>query len=142
MKDFKFLGSNDTKTYGNFNDISYDSNGEVALVESTAKLRQDMAKILLTDIGEHKVFQGYGSDLQSLINANVKSDTIKKQIVNSITYAFSYLNQINQSADLNEKIDTINSIDVRYAANDPRAIYIRIQATSGTNETITLTFGG
>ena len=142
MKDLKVLGTQDNIYHGTFNDISYDSNNELNMIEFSSKLKQDMTKILLTEITTHKVYSGYGCNLQKLINTNIQSFDVKKEILNSVIYAFTYFNNINDSMDVREQIKEIVSIDIRFNVNDPRQIYLRIEVMNKNNDTMTLVLGG
>tara|TARA_A100001011_G_C14259991_1_gene821914 strand:+ start:868 stop:1299 length:432 start_codon:yes stop_codon:yes gene_type:complete len=50
----------------NKGDIKIDKTGEVSLVSSNSKLRQDIIKILLTETGDNKFHPDYGSQVGSL----------------------------------------------------------------------------
>jgi len=141
MKDLKILGTAENKYYGTFNDITYE-NGDFVMLSGASKLKQNMAKILLTREGENKVFPGYGSNLQSLINQKIDNTSVRKNIVNGIIYAFTYLNEIDDTTDLDEKIDQIKSIDVNIDPVDPRKVFIRIEVINKVGETLIITLGG
>ena len=48
-------------------DIYFDPGGSVKTVSKNSKLRQDIIKIILTDIGENRFHKGYGSAVGRLI---------------------------------------------------------------------------
>ena len=50
----------------NKGDIKIDKTGEVSVVTSNSKLRQDIIKILLTETGDNKFHPDYGSEVGSL----------------------------------------------------------------------------
>lgn len=142
MKDINFLGTIDGVNHGNNNDLQYGPDGDFITTELSDRLKQDMTKILLTEVGENKVFSGYGAGLQTLISSGLSPENVKGAIVNSVVYAFSYLNEMNKGFDDSERIKNINNIQIKYSTSDPRAIYIRIEVVDMSDKVVSLTIGG
>jgi phage baseplate assembly protein W len=142
MDDLKNIGTDEGKYYGTHNDITYE-NGDFVMVSGATRLKQNIAKILLSKPGDNQVFQGFGSQLSELIsNEQVNDPNLRKNIVNAIVYSFTYLNEIDPTTELSEKIDSIQKIDIAGSKADPRQILIRVQCTNQLGETLTIALGG
>jgi phage baseplate assembly protein W len=142
MNELKVIGTEEGKYYGTYNDITY-LNGDMVTITGIEKLRQNIAKILMTKQGTNNIFPGFGSQLENIVNNRVMDDpNVQKDIINAIVYAFTYLNQIDDSAETSEKIDTIKSIDISTNILDGRQLLIKINVTNQDGQDIILAFGG
>jgi len=135
MKDVKFLGYN-PDYYGINNDILF-LKGDIVLTEGSARVKQKIVKDLLTTIGEHLVFAGYGTNLQNFINSrNIRQEDTQRQIRDEVIYALSYLEAIETSESDDEHMKEINKLEIVFDEDDPRKAYIRIVLTLRNNENL------
>ena len=127
MKDVKLFGSSNEEFYGNFNDITIDSDKDFNIVQLKDRARQNTVKVLLTHLGSHVLFDGYGSNLPTLLGRRL-SDLLQPLINDTIIYALTYLKNIEESSLEIERLDTILNIDIKLSEYDPRVIQVLITA--------------
>lgn len=125
-------------------DLVLNSNGALETVERSKKIRQDILKILLTDIGENKMHPYYGSKAGKLdIGSILSEDFFKNKLEQSIAEAINNLIalQRNQSkyqyVSPAETLLSINSIEAYRDDNDPRMWSIFISLITLKQEEIT-----
>lgn len=116
-------------------DLSIGNSGALDTVSGNNKIRQDIVKILLTNIGENRFHSRYGSDLGAFKIGNVSDQTmIELDLKRSVEEAIRYIMflQKNQSKyqvlSLSEIILEIVDIRTERDSSDPRLynIYISI----------------
>jgi hypothetical protein len=116
-------------------DLSIGNSGALDTVSGNNKIRQDIVKILLTNIGENRFHSRYGSDLGAFKVGDVSDQTmIELDLKRSIEEAIRYIMflQKNQSKyqvlSLSEVILEIVDIRTERDSADPRLynIYISI----------------
>jgi hypothetical protein len=113
MKDLKYIAAIKTASEG-FNDIEITADGDLAAVEGAARIKQDVVKILLTELGLMP-YPNYGSSLPSLVGSDPFStsllDTVSSEVISNIHYLiFSEESQL-----LTEQIAEIKTLDVSFA---------------------------
>lgn len=116
-------------------DLSIGDSGALDVVSGNNKIRQDIVKILLTNIGENRFHSRYGSDLGAFKIGDVSDQTmIELDLKRSVEEAIRYIMflQKNQSKyqvlSLSEIILEIVDIRTERDSGDPRLynIYISI----------------
>ena len=116
-------------------DLSIGDSGALDVVSGNNKIRQDIVKILLTNIGENRFHSRYGSDLGAFKIGDVSDQTmIELDLKRSVEEAIRYIMflQKNQSKyqvlSLSEIILEIVDIRTERDYGDPRLynIYISI----------------
>jgi len=116
-------------------DLSIGNSGALDTVSGNNKIRQDIVKILLTNIGENRFHSRYGSDLGAFKIGDVSDQTmIELDLKRSVEEAIRYIMflQKNQSKyqvlSLSEIILEIVDIRTERDSADPRLynIYISI----------------
>ena len=78
------------------NDIQLDTVNDFALVSGSEKLKQDINKILMTEIGKNINFEIYGTALQSAIGKKVNFDEIRATIRSNVESSLEVLLYVNQ----------------------------------------------
>jgi len=142
MYDIKLLGTDDGQNHGTRNDLAYDTAGMVQTISLASKLKQDMTKIMISEVGDNKFFTNYGTNLQSLLHKNMGQADVRKEILASVMYAIYYLNGVvNENGADAELIKSITSVDIRWDKTDPRIVYVRVEVLNKLDETIILTVG-
>jgi phage baseplate assembly protein W len=108
-------------------DISAGPDGIVNIVTGNAKLKQDILKILLTDIGSNQYHQKYGSYIGRLnIGDVVDQRLIELDIENSARNAIKNLMAMQrvqskrQELSSGEVIEDITNVSVQRDNSDPR----------------------
>lgn len=139
MIDFKFIRTADKKIFGNkdANDIQF-LNGDIETISDVPYARQQVVKTLMSRLGQNAAFKGYGSDLQRLRHASLNKDAVQAVLLNTIVYALSYLRGVESSEEPNERVQTIQSIDMNFIANDPRQLVVNVTLQLESKETLTL----
>ena len=138
ITDIQFLGSANGLYYGDYNDISFDSNGNINTVSGTAYARQAIVKILDTAIGTNSLFPNYGSTLSTLVGTAINDPALSANLVESITAALTYYNQTNINADVTQTISSINAINISSNQNTI-SVTIILTMQDGTNLTLPFT---
>ncbi len=108
-------------------DISLDNSGQPVFVEKNSKLRQDILKILLTDLGENKYHSFYGSSAGKLdIGSVLDQSFYQKNLENSVSSAINNLIRMQRSQSRyqyvspGETILEISSVRAFRDETDPR----------------------
>ena len=130
-------------------DIGIDEDGSIKLITNNNKLRQDIIKILLTDLGENKFHKFYGSRVGALeIGAVADQDIINMDLEGSVKRALANLIAMQkvqgrkQFLTPGEKILEVTSVAVERDGVDPRLynvfISVLTQKLSTISEVITI----
>jgi|SRR5665213_443980 len=106
------------------NDISFE-NGDLAVISGEPRVFQDLAKILLTQIGSDSIAPTYGSDIPGLTGA-IEGPNLMSRINDGVSQAVSFL-VANQHANTpNETITGIQVLSVTQPAGNPYEIDINL----------------
>jgi phage baseplate assembly protein W len=108
------------------------STGDLAIVQDTAKLEQDIIKILLTPVGGNTLNPWYGSLINKTIIGSVLSPQLQLSMaqsqIQSALENFQKLQgiqvQSGQQVSPAEQLASISSISITQSTIDPRAINI------------------
>jgi len=130
-------------------DLGIDADGSMKLVNNNTKLRQDIVKILLTDLGENKFHKFYGSRVGALeIGGVTDRSIIDSDLEASVRRALSNLISMQkvqlkkQFLTSGEKILEVTSVSVERDGADPRMynvfISVLTQKLSTISEVITI----
>lgn len=123
-------------------DISFDPQGRLQTLTGTNKVKQQIFKALLTELGTNPVVSGYGSTISSSIGQKFDSFA-EYQIYSSVMQTVQFLisQQITQpTLPLDETILGVQSIGVVQDATDPRVIRIMINVKVATLDVIDINF--
>ena len=111
----------------NKGDIKIDKTGEVSVVSSNSKLRQDIIKILLTETGDNKFHPDYGSQVGSLkIGSTSDARLVEADLNTSANKALRNLMALQRSQSRRQKLSPgeviVQVLDVSVARDelDPR----------------------
>lgn len=121
-------------------DLKIDSTGDIAIVENSEKLIQDILKIILTDLGSNRAFPWYGCPInKALIGTPFTKDFVSEiasqQLSNSLnTLQRMQLEQIrkNQLVTAQEQIASVERASIERNPVDPRffSIYVTVLSKS------------
>lgn len=118
-------------------DISIMPNGSVRTITDTPKLRQDVLKILITELGSNKFHRWYGSLISAnTIGKNLPQWQIEAEIASAINQATSRLQALQkvqisyQNTTLAELIAEVGDIRIQRNPADPRQINVIVTVLS------------
>ena len=101
------------------NDIQLGTLNDFVIIKGTEKLKQDVNKSLLTELGQNVNFDLYGSELQSLIGSKFSSEFVKAKIEEEIVRSLEALNFLNRgNKNLDEIPLEIDTLAINPIAND------------------------
>ena len=125
MKDLFLLdqSSEEFPVDGEHNDIAIE-NHNIKMVESRERKIQDVVKALLTRKGANFVYPAYGSVLSSTVGQR-RGPSFNDDVSDSLKETFGYLQQIEPSANRDERIRRVVTVELR-DTTDPRALDIVI----------------
>jgi phage baseplate assembly protein W len=114
-------------------DISLNNDGSMTTVVGNGKLRQDILKILLTDLGSNKYHKRYGSyigklNIGDVADARIISLDLEKSARNAIKNLMALQRAQSRRQDLSpgEIIIDINDVTVERDELDPRLYNISV----------------
>jgi len=136
MYDVKYLGSRTGVYTGDFNDVSFTNTGDLDTVSGSGRLKQDVVKILLTEQGLMP-YPNYGTQLSFMRNVNPNDTRVLSDVADEVESALRYLDALEPSTDLSERIGEITSLETSYADS---AISILLNITTAERTTIDLNF--
>ena len=119
-------------------DISLQRDGSLSLVSKNSKLRQDMVKIILTDLGENKFHKNYGSAVGRLnIGSYSSRDVVDMDIRVSVESALKKLMSLQkaqarkQFVSPGEMLVKILNVSAERDFSDPRLYNVYISILTG-----------
>jgi len=114
-------------------DLKIKSDGSIKTITDTAKLRQDILKIILTSLGSNKFHPWYGCAIgESTIGKNLPEDILDMEIKTSIEQSLEKLKTLqsaqasSQRVTLAELIAEIGNIEAGRNPIDPRQVNITV----------------
>lgn len=123
------------------NDIIKENDGDLALVSGTEKLKQDMIKAFMTDLGSNVTFPEYGSQLNELIGRKLNFPIMKGLITDDIIETLRTLQFVNKdNLNEDEQIDTLDILEITQSATDPRQIDVRLEVITVAGSRVKNTF--
>lgn len=128
-------------------DFLVSPNGEVQTVESLEKLKQDVTKILLTELGSNVYHPWYGSELADGVvgyatSAQVIAQNAELVITNALEniMALQAEQMANQTVTPQEALGAIQEVSVEQEPSDPRQWNIRVKVLTRALTEITEDF--
>lgn len=123
-----------------FRDVGFDQMGNLALVTSTDRVRQNISKTLLTVIGNNVFNPDYGSTLSFAIGEKLTPTIffkLQQSIVNAIQGLIEIQAQEVDTLPADEIVLGLNNIEIDIDQVDPRLINIVISVLVGTFDSVT-----
>lgn len=128
-------------------DIKVGSNGDLALVQDSEKLRQDILKILITPLGGNKSHPWYGSSLTQTMIGNLfdpmySLDVSTEQVRGAVqTYQMIQKTQSQtQTLTAAETMVAIKDVYVNTNSVDQRILEVKVSILSSTLTAIDVKF--
>jgi hypothetical protein len=95
------------------NDLQLNAVNDLALVSGTEKLRQDLNKIFLTELGANRNFPIFGTILNGLVGEKVNFDAIRAKIRDEVQGALETMKFINEENPNDDEVpETFESLSV------------------------------
>ena len=116
------------------NDIEFGDN-DCVMVEGPARRQQDIAKILITEAGANPIFPTYGSSLPDIPGSR-DTPQILSQISDGVIQALGFLDQVDRSSRLDEKIQSIADLSVETDPSDTRSKSIILSVLLGNGQIV------
>lgn len=114
------------------NDLQIGPTNDLAILDGTDRLSQDIVKILITTRGTNLLFPLYGANLQTLIGQKMDVQFLQGQILTEVKDALIILQAINQNnPDLDQQIQTLQSIQVDLSSSTQITIQLVVVTKSG-----------
>ena len=114
------------------NDIQLNSVNDFALISGIDKLRQDINKILLTELGANTNFEIYGTTLQTLIGNKVNVEEIRAHLRDQVDTALAVLKFINEENTNNDEVPEIfESLSVEQLESGKYEVRVSVISKSG-----------
>jgi len=115
-------------------DFLVSPSGEVQIVESLEKLKQDVIKILLTEIGTNVYHPWYGSELSDGVvgyatSAQIIAQNAEMAVTNALEniMALQAEQMANQTVTPQEALGAIQEVSVEQEPSDPRQWNVRVK---------------
>lgn len=119
-------------------DLVIGSNGDLITISDNNKLRQDIVKILLTEVGENKYHPTYGSSVGSLRigmiqDQNLLESDLRSSVEIALNKLISYQKEQGKKQYLTpgERLLSVENISVSKDDLDPRLWSINISVITG-----------
>jgi phage baseplate assembly protein W len=116
------------------NDLKIQADGSVAVVKDSSKLRQDVVKIILTQLGSNRFHPWYGCSVSDdVIGSELPANMMNVDIRSSVTQSLDRLKTLqlqqltSQKVSLAELIHIIGDVVAYRSLEDPR--HMKLQAT-------------
>jgi phage baseplate assembly protein W len=124
---------NPTEYFGEqSNDLQLSNVNDFDTVSGIDKLKQDLNKILLTEIGANSNFDVYGTELQTLVGGKSNPDTVRARIQASVDDALSVLEYLNRENTNDDEVPAIfETLSVEELEDGKFEIQISVLARSG-----------
>ena len=123
------------------NDWEYSLQGDVLMIANEDLLVQEALKIILTRTGSNAYFPTYGTGIMDAIGKKALATTaseIKIQVRNALQLmgATQRTQAKFQQLSLEERIYTVNSVNVTQSADDPTVFLVDIVVTNASNKPV------
>jgi phage baseplate assembly protein W len=128
-------------------DLKIQSDGSIKTVANTPKLKQDLIKLIQTEIGSNKYHPWYGCTVSDdIIGQHIIDDIIFADLQSSITQGLERLKTLQisqastQNVTLSEMIGSIGEVNAYRSLEDARMIVIDVTVYSRRFDEIQETF--
>lgn len=118
------------------NDLQLNSVNDLALVSGIDKIKQDLNKILFTEVGANVNFEIYGTELQSMVGGKVDIDNARAKIREEVDTALSvllFLTKENTNDD--EVVDNFETLSVTEISSGRFEVTVSVISRSGKRVT-------
>lgn len=121
------------------NDLQLDQLNNIITLQGTAKLAQEIMKILLTPIGTVAADLNYGTTLSTVIGSKLTTE-MYAEVQTEVINALIHLNELNiDNPNSDEVIETIDVVRTVAVAGEPRQMNIQVSITTESGLPVTVT---
>jgi phage baseplate assembly protein W len=122
-------------------------NGDLAIVEDSDKLTQDILKLVSTQLGSNPFFPAYGSPVSQVLigtsDVDFAQDVATQQLRASIERLKDLQqNQIksNQIVTAEEQISAVQNVSIVQAKDDPRYYFVNLTVINKAFQSVPISF--
>ena len=122
-------------------------NGDLAIVEDSDKLTQDILKLVSTQLGSNPFFPAYGSPVSQVLigtsDVDFSQDVATQQLRSSIERLKDLQqNQIknNQIVTAEEQISAVQNVSIVQAKDDPRNYFVNLTVINKAFQSVPIAF--
>ena len=125
--------SNPSEYFGEqSNDIQLSVVNDFATISGIDKLKQDLNKVLLTELGQNINFEIYGTEINGLVGTKVGFDELRARIRDQVKQALQVLELLNRENTNDDEVpDRFLSLAVEKLDNDRFEVQVGVVTRSG-----------
>jgi len=125
------------------NDLRFDEQGAIVLLQNENLLYQASLKILLTERGSNPYHTYYGTKIKERIGAKAigaVSAAIKQEVIRALGFLQRFQQEQGkyQAVTLKEMLYEVASVQVTPATNDPTVYYVDVVVRNASSEPVSL----
>ena len=122
-------------------------NGDLAIVEDSDKLTQDILKLVSTQLGSNPFFPAYGSPVSQALIGTSDIDFAQDVATQQLRASIERLKDLqqdqiknNQIVTAEEQISAIQNVSVTQARDDPRYYFVNLTVISKAFQSVPISF--
>jgi hypothetical protein len=122
-------------------------NGDLAIVEDTDKLTQDILKLVSTQLGSNPFFPAYGSPISQALIGTTDIDFAQDVATQQLRASIERLKDLqqdqiknNQIVTAEEQISAIQNVFVTQARDDPRYYFVNLTVINKAFRSVPISF--
>jgi len=116
-------------TFGPNNDLMLDGTKGLQTITSFDELKQDVTKILMTELGLKYLDADYGTTIISKLGSKLTFQSLYEYVRRDVIAAMTHLQTLNSTrTDPDERIKSIDSLNI--ISDNPTQIIVQVQFTS------------
>ena len=122
-------------------------NGDLAIVEDSDKLTQDILKLVSTQLGSNPFFPAYGSPVSQALIGTSDIDFAQDVATQQLRASIERLKDLqqdqiknNQIVTAEEQISAIQNVSVTQARDDPRYYFVNLTVINKAFQSVPISF--
>lgn len=129
-------------------DISFGVDGNPVVVTDTAKLAQDISKLMLTPLGSDPGNAQYGVKLRNLLGRPMDFTTIQGMVAKTVSQGITFLQSLQaiqatiQTVTYLEMIGSVNAISVLQTSDSGIEVQIAVTSVAGLRQVYAMQLSG
>ena len=122
-------------------------NGDLAIVEDSDKLTQDILKLVSTQLGSNPFFPAYGSPVSQALIGTSDIDFAQDVATQQLRASIERLKDLqqdqiknNQIVTAEEQISAVQNVSVTQARDDPRYYFVNLTVINKAFQSVPISF--
>jgi hypothetical protein len=122
-------------------------NGDLAIVEDSDKLTQDILKLVSTQLGSNPFFPAYGSPVSQVLIGTSDVDFSQDVATQQLRASIERLKDLqqdqiksNQIVTAEEQISAVQNVSIVQAKDDPRNYFVNLTVINKAFQSVPITF--